>query len=168
MAKIGKRQLPTNARPDQAQQGEATKGLETRNNLSSVSVETYPLSIPTPSLIIPNYFVALSMEEDDDDDITVVASNVTQLKKSDDATISTASMSNDKMSDINKVPICLRYYHMYAKSFPTSRPTNKNVLPRTHHHFNYNQQHPWPHEVWHGQNYASKQPTAATAFYKHF
>ena len=65
-----------------------------------------PVQIIVPSIIPyqqptmqPNYFAVLSMEEDDDDDITVVTSNVTKSRKSDDATASTACISNNDMSD---------------------------------------------------------------------
>ena len=66
------------------------------------------MSIPTPSQIIPNYCAALSMK-DDNDDITIVTFNVTQSKDSDDATSSTASISDDDMTDDEEVPTSLPY-----------------------------------------------------------
>ena len=62
--------------------------------------------------------------EEDEDDITVVASNVTrQSTKSDDATASTASMSN--------VHANLPYYPTYAKTYQTSRPARKTHARKT-------------------------------------
>ena len=102
--------------------GRGGKGLEISNNYSEVSVDAYPMPIPTHIQIIvlsiipyqqptaqPNYFAVLSMEEDDDDDITVVTSIVAQSRKLDDATVSTACISEDDMSYDEELPNSLPY-----------------------------------------------------------
>ena len=75
-----------------------------------------PIQIIVPSIISyqqpttqPNYFAALSMEEDDDENITVITSNVAKSKESDDATASTAFISDNDMLYDEELPTSLPY-----------------------------------------------------------